>query len=251
MIDLLYKYKLGTFEIDNGWWWIPSESKPMYEPLRGIITHLHTIRSESDGLKKAILRQMIAGIWGRMLEIKKDKFGTLFNPVWASIVENEIKCQVCETCLSNGVTPLLVAVDGIITDKPLPIESSLEMGKLRLSHVGKCIIVSSGVVGFEGKQGAEEFALRYEWLQNQLFNNPAESEFSMNKYSPLTLAKAIQTDNLKHLGELQEVNRVINIGKDYKRLWKKYPKCGEDLLNNIYDSVPIDSIMAGGTVATR
>ena len=251
MIDLLYKYKLGTFEIDNGWWWIPSDSKPMYEPLRGIITHLHTIRSESDGLKKAILRQMIAGIWGRMLEIKKDKFGTLFNPVWASVVENEIKCQVCETCLSNNITPLLVAVDGIITDKPLPIESSLEMGKWRLSHVGKCIIVSSGVVGFEGKQGAEEFALRYEWLQNQLFDNPSESEFSMNKYSPLTLAKAIQTDNLKHLGELQEVNRVINIGKDYKRLWKKYPKCGEDLLNNVYDSVPIDSIMAGGTVEVR
>ena len=246
MIDLLYKYKLGTFDIDNGWWWIPTEGKPLYEPLRGIITHLHKIRSESDGLKKAILRQMIAGIWGRMLEIKKDKFGNLFNPVWASIVENEIKCQVCETCLSNNITPLLVAVDGIITDKPLPIESSLEMGKWRLSHVGKCIIVSSGVVGFEGKQGAEEFALRYEWLRDQLTNNPKETEFTMDKHSPLTLAKSIQLNHLDKLGELQEVNRVINIGKDYKRLWNNYPRCGADLLNNAYDSMPIDSIMASG-----
>jgi hypothetical protein len=246
MIDLLYKHKLGTIDIKKGWWWVPTEGKPLYEPLKGVITHLQKIRSESDGLKKAILRQMIAGIWGRMLEIRKEKMGDLFNPVWGSIVENEIKCQVTDTCLSNNITPLLVAVDGVITDKPLPIESSLEMGKWRLSHKGKCIIVSSGVVGFEGKQGAEEFALSYEWLHDQLTSNPKKSEYVMEKYSPLTLAKAIQTDHLDKLGELQEAHRVIRIGKDYKRLWNKYPEHGGDILRNKYESMPIDSIMATG-----
>jgi len=246
MIDLLYKHKLGTIDIKKGWWWVPTDGKPLYEPLKGVITHLQKIRSESDGLKKAILRQMIAGIWGRMLEIRKEKMGDLFNPVWGSIVENEIKCQVTDTCLSNNITPLLVAVDGVITDKPLPIESSLEMGKWRLSHKGKCIIVSSGVVGFEGKQGAEEFALSYEWLHDQLTSNPKKSEYVMEKYSPLTLAKAIQTDHLDKLGELQEAHRVIRIGKDYKRLWNKYPEHGGDILRNKYESMPIDSIMATG-----
>lgn len=248
MIDLLYKYKLGTFKIDNGHWWIPDENKPLYQPLKGIITHLHKIRSESDGLKKVILRQMIAGIWGRMLQIKKDKFGDLFNPVWGSIVENEIKCKVSETCLQHNIRPLLVAVDGIITDKPLPIESSMDIGKWRLSHKGKCIIVSSGVVGFEGKQGAEEFALHYEWLHDQLSNEPTKSSYAMTKYSPLTLAKSILNNDFEHLGELQQVNRIINVGKDYKRLWKESPTCGANLMNNTYESIPIDSIMANGLI---
>jgi hypothetical protein len=106
--------------------------------------------------------------------------------------------------------------------------------------------VSSGVVGFEGKQGAEEFAMSYEWLRDQLAKHPKDTEFNMDKYSPLTLAKAIQTNHLDNLGELQEVKRIIKIGKDYKRLWNKYPKCGNDLLHNTYESMPIDSIMAGG-----
>lgn len=245
-IDLLHKHNLGTFQIQRGYWWIPSETKPRYEPLRGIITHLHKIRSESDGLKKAILRQMIAGIWGRMVEIRKSGLGKLFNPVWGSLVENNIKCQVCDTCLSAGIMPLLVAVDGVITDKPLPVQDSLAMGGWRLSHKGKCIIASSGVVGFEGKEGAEEFALKFEWLYDQLKQHPEQSEYTMTKYSPMTLAKAIQSNNFDKLGELKDSNRTIIIGKDYKRLWKSYPKNGGELMANRYESNPIDAVMAKG-----
>lgn len=246
MIDLLHKHKLGTFEIQKGYWWIPDPAKPSYEPLKGIIKHLHNIRSNSEGLKKAILRQMIAGIWGRMVEIRQDKFGKLFNPVWGSIVENDIKCQVCDTCLSAGIMPLLVAVDGVITDKPLPLEDTLTIGDWRLSHKGKCIIASSGVVGFEGKEGAEEFALRFEWLYEQLAKHPNQTEYTMTKYSPMTLAKSMQNNTWERLGELQVSHRTIIIGKDYKRLWKAYPEIGGELLAYKYESTPIDSVMAKG-----
>lgn len=247
-IDLLYKHDLGHFDIERGWWWIPSTSKSNYEPLRGIINHLHNIRAESEGLKKVIIRQMIAGIWGRMVEIRKEKLGKLFNPVWGSIVENSIKCQVVDTCLSLGVIPLLVAVDGVITDKPLPIKETTDMGGWRLSHKGRCIISSSGVVGFEGKAGAEEFALSFDWLHNQLSEQPNESEYSMTKYSPLSLAKSLQSDDFQNIGELQLSNRVIIIGKDYKRMWREYPQTGGELLTHQYDSLPVDSVMTGAVV---
>ncbi len=246
MIRLLHKHNLGTFDIQKGWWWIPSERLPRYEPLKGVVSHLHSIRSQSEGLKKAIIRQMLAGIWGRMVEVRKNKLGKLFNPVWGSIVENDIKCQVCDTCLSANTIPLLVAVDGVITDRPLPIQEGSEMGAWRLSHSGKCIIISSGVVGFEGKQGAEEFALHYEWLHEQLSEHPDQTEYAMVKYSPLTLAKALQTNQFNQLGELQKANRRIVIGKDYKRLWSDYPQNGDDLLSHHYQSTPIDIVMAKG-----
>lgn len=244
-IDLLYKHKLGRFNIERGWWWIPSDNKPRYEPLKGIISHLYQMRSESEGLKKAIIRQVIAGIWGRMVEIRKGKLGKLFNPVWGSIVENDIKCQVADTCLATNIMPLLVAVDGVITDRPLPIKETTEMGGWRLSHKGRCIIASSGVVGFEGKSGAEEFALSFDWLRNQIEKQPDESGYSMEKYTPLTLAKAIQIGEFDKIGELQPIHRVIIVGKDYKRLWESYPQTGKDLLTHQYKSTPVDSVMVG------
>lgn len=242
-IQLLNKYKLGEFDVKNGWWWIPSNTRQNYEPLRGIINRLFNIRSQSSGLKKVILRQIMAGIWGRMLEVRKDKLGKMFNPVWASIVENNIKCKVVDTCLSAGITPLLVAVDGVITDKPLPIQDTLDIGEWRLSHKGRCIIVSSGVVGFEGKQGAEEFALSFDWLYDQIKEHPELDEYSMTKYTPLTLAKAMSTNQFEKVGELQLSNRTINIGRDYKRMWKEYPKTGGELISRTYDSLPVDSVM--------
>ena len=243
-IDLIRKNKLGTFDIQKGWWWIPSETRPPYQPLKGIVSHLYNIRFKSEGLKRAIIRQMVAGIWGRLIEIRKQELGELVNTVWASIVENGIKCQVTDTCLSAGIMPLQVAVDGVITETPLPVKDTLDIGGWRLSHKGKCIIASSGIVGFEGKEGAEEFALKYEWLESQLRENPKQTEYTMIKYSPVTLAKAMQNKNFNKLGALEKSERKIIIGRDYKRLWKSYPQNGGDLLNNKYVSSPIDVVMA-------
>lgn len=244
LIRLLHKHHLGSFDIKRGYWWIPSETKPKYEPLKGIVNHLWNIRSKSEGLKKAIIRQMLAGIWGRMTEIRKDEFGDLFNPVWGSIVENDVKYIVSDTCLSYGVTPLQIAVDGALTDKPLPIQDTRTLGEWRLSHKGRCIIASSGVVGMEGKDGAEEFALKFEWLYEKLKNNPDKSEYSMDKYSPITLGKALKNNKFEDLGKLEKTTRSILIGKDFKRMWRKYPTTGGELLSNHYDSSPLDITMA-------
>jgi hypothetical protein len=64
----------------------------------------------------------------------------------------------------------------------------------------------------------------------------------------MTLAKALQLDKFEEVGALQESNRSIMIGKDYKRLWKDYPKNGGELLANQYESTPIDAVMAGATL---
>jgi len=243
LIKLLYKHKMGTYHIKKGYWWIPNEARSLYEPLKGIVNHLWNIRSKSEGLKKAIIRSLLAAIWGKMTEIHKDEFGKLFNPVWGSIVENDVKYIVADTCLSAGITPLQIAVDGVLTDKPLPIQDTKELGGWRLSHKGKALIVSSGVIAMEGKDGAEEFALKYDWLYNKICNEPYKSEFVMNKYSPVTLGKALKTAGFSTIGELQDINRSVIIGKDYKRMYNKYPLNGSDLLNNKYKSAPIDYTM--------
>lgn len=241
-LKLIKAYNLGNVEIKRGWWWV-STGIP-YTPLKGLVSILWNRRVNSQGLEKDIIRQVLAGIWGRFSQIVKGEMGESFNPVYASVVESNTRCKVARTCLEAGIAPLHVAVDGIITDKPLDISDSREIGGWRLSHRGQCIIASAGVVGFEGKQGVEEFSLLFEWLYNQLKDNPEESEYTMTKWSPVTLGKALETD-YDRLGELEKLTRSIYIGIDYKRLWYKSPLCGRDLLVNKYESVPLDAHLVG------
>lgn len=245
-LKLMADYDLAKVDIKRGWWWIP-KGQP-YTPLKGLVKVLWEKRMASDGLEKDIIRQILAGIWGRFSQVIRGRFGEQFNPVYAAIVENNTRVNVARTCLDAGIIPLHVAVDGVITDKPLfPNEGTRELGGWRLSHEGKCIIVSSGIVGFEGKKGAEEFSLHYDWLYNQLKDKPRETSYAMSKWSPVTMGRALQGE-YGRLGELEETERSVIVGRDYKRAWQRLPQCGGDLLNNRYNSAPIDAHLAGAKI---
>lgn len=243
-IRFLKEYGLGKWRSAGGWWWIPQGQQ--YEVLKGPIMHLWNKRSASENMERAILKRIMAGIWGKMLEVKgpadQQVFGDYFNPVYGSIVENNIQIKVAKACLDNKITPLQIAVDGIISDQKLQIDEGPGLGQWRLSHKGKCIIVSCGVVGFEGKEGAEEFSLKYEWLESAIKKNPRRKEYVMRKWAPLTLARAINTE-WQQLGDIQEVTRTIYIKEDSKRMWMDYPKNGGDLLKRKFKSAPWECSM--------
>lgn len=153
-----------------------------------------------------------------------------------------MRLRVAKACLDNKIQPLSIAVDGIVTDKPLDLELGANMGDWRLSHVGRCIIVNAGIVALEGKHGLEEFSLRFSDLYEQMTRNPEAQSYTQTKLSPVTLAKALNTSFGK-LGTLQEVRRDIHIGEEHKRLWSKCPVTGGDILSNVYDSLPLTSAM--------
>lgn len=243
-IDFLHNRGLGKFEVSDAWWWIPDD-EPRY-PLRGPIRWLWDKRKDTQGLDNTIVKRILAGIWGRFLEVrgteKEPEFGPYFNPVYGAIVEANTAIKVAATCLSNGIVPLHVAVDGMVTDRQPPIESCDELGAWRLSHVGQCIIASSGVVAFEGKQGAEEFSLRFSWLHEQMKKKPRSKEYRMGKWSPCSVARAVNTDFSK-LGLVEEVTRAVRVGEDPKRMWKDHPKNGGDLLSRRFESAPWEAGM--------
>lgn len=244
-IRLMHEYKLGEFFISDGWWWLPEPAKKQLMPLRGLLTYYWNVRKDSDGLKRKLLQRCLAGTWGKFTEIRdrKKEFGPLFFSPYGAVVEANVRCKVVKTCLDAGIKPLSVAVDGVITDKPLPVQDSRELGEWRLSHEGRCIICSSGVIGFEGKQGTEEFALRFSWLDNQIKQNPKADTYSMKRYSPMSLGKALQTGEFDKLGEITEVTRAVSIHPDFKRLWHDTPQNGGQLVKRHYDSSPLEVSM--------
>jgi hypothetical protein len=245
-IRLIKEYPdLGKWDPDLGWWWIPKG--PQFELFKGPVNFLWNKRPEAAGVGREVVKKTLSGIWGKMLETHisdsgKMKLGDHFQPIYGSVVENAIQVKDARVCIENNVIPLQIAVDGIITDKKLKLDEGPGLGQWRLSHKGQCIIVSAGAVAFEGKPGAEEFSLTFDWLYDAIKKNPRKREYLMTKWSPLTLARAINGDWLR-LGEIGEVSRSILIKEDSKRMWMDTPKNGGDLLKRKFTSAPWECSM--------
>lgn len=246
-IRFLERYKLGSFERKEGWYWIPN-NQPGYEPYKGIVTYLWKKRQETQSqMTSSIVKRLLAGMWGKTLELRGTpgsiEFGPRFNPVYGAIVETNNRLKVAQTCLDNGIIPLSVAVDGIITDRPLNMPLGNNPGQWRLSHNGRCVIISSGIVGMEGKEANEDFSIKFDWLMERLSANPEAAEYQMVKLAPITLAKAIAENKWEKLGELEQMERTIYIDGENKRCYPQRPKCGQDILDGQYGSMPWDISM--------
>ena len=251
-LDFIDNYHLGSYQILDAWWWLPVGKRGLNgqllttnqnQPLKGIINHLWRKRQGTEGLEKKIIKRGMAGLWGRMLEApRKEKgktvYGDGYNPVWGAIVEADTRLEVARLAIHNGIIPLAVAVDGMITTKPLPVPSTGELGTWRLSHTGAVIIAGSGQVAMQTKEGEGDFALRYDWLKSAIDADPQAGEYTMDKISVTTLASALSVD-FDQLGATKRATRAVRIGADTKRFYMDEPETGADLLTKQYESMPL------------
>lgn len=237
-IELLGKWNQGTFKIDKGWWWIPAEEK---KPLETIINWLYMQREMSDGEKRTVIKRIMAAIFGKMLEARGDWFGNQFNPVWAAEIEVGTRFDVAEFIITNAIKPIHIAVDNVITTGIVPTAEQ-GLGKWELRLTSPCICAGTGMIALRDN-GVGEFHLKYDWLKEQIEANPKATEYTMVKKVPITIGEAI-AGKYDKLGELQELNKTISIGKGEKRCYKEQPSNGEELLSGIYESVPWDISLA-------
>lgn len=254
-IDFLRVNKLGKFDVESCWYWTNGYTvEKVSKPFEAIVNKLWTTRQSQDVIESLeadltlrLIKRILAGIWGKMLELRGTEdnmeFGDRFNPVYGAIVEANNRLKVAQVCLDNRIIPLSVAVDGVVVDKPLKVASSNELGQWRLTHQGKCIIVSSGIIGVEGKGADEEFSISYDWLAEALGNKPEQSAYTMDKIAPVTLARALSTDGWDKLGDLVKSTRTVYIGGETKRCYVDEPRCGGDILSKVYNSSPWDISM--------
>ena len=250
--DLLKEYKLGTFDSRDGWWWIPRDMQ-QYQPFLGVINRLWQLRQDATPMANKVLKRIIVAIWGLTGQTTGEgddvEFGKYFNPVYHSIVESNCRLKVARIILDNGLYPehlVNIAVDGIVVTKPIPVSEDKVLGSWRLTHQGKALSVSSGIMGIEGKGGNEDFAVTYDKLMGLISDSPEATEYTMQKLSPVTVAKAIRGDKWNDLGRLEITDRTIPIQADKKRLYDSEPRTGKDLLDNIYQSSPMNISLLKG-----
>lgn len=239
-LKTIWQYRhTGNFKIDIGYWWIPTE--PIQYPYKKWMDLLWFKKSKAtNSTQKAIATRLYSALWGIQGQYipGKDIFGEYFNPFIHYLVEENSRIHVARTCLQHKIVPLAVVGDGFITDKKLDIHANAELGSWKLSKQGKCLIAGSGSIAFESNEPAKGLALHYNTLISQFKQHPNWNKYPRNKYSPVTLALALQTDFSK-LGSIHEVERSLVIGYNYERMFLNRPSTGKDLLDGkLYNSIP-------------
>jgi hypothetical protein len=243
-LDIIDEYKLGTYEIKDGYWWT---CKRPIKPLSYPIKWLSTLKSEYEGFDKEFVKRILNGMWGILLQVKRgNQVGEHFNPVWGAIVEANCRLDVfrfCMRALNEGRKVLHIAVDGVLTDEPVSfVDRSKEKqpGEWRLEANCPSLVISSGCVAIQDKMGKGEFGMDYNWLVNEINKKPRATEYPETKLSPMTLAKCINLNQYDRIGDIEEITKTIDIHSDVKRQYPKEPKNGGELLKGQFDSVPLD-----------
>lgn len=236
-LEFLEYWNQGSFDIENGWWWIPEKE---VRPLEQTINWLYLEKEKAEGIKKVTIKRIMSAIFGKMLEIRNDDFGELMNPVWAAEIETNTRLKVADFILRhNKVKDLVhIAVDNAILSSPIETELEKNIGEWELSTISPCICTGTGAVAIRD-DGVGEFHLKYDWMKEQIEQNPEASEYEMTKMIPVTVGEACG-DKFEKLGQLQELTKVIGIGQGEKRAYKEQPQNGRELLNRTYSSSPWD-----------
>jgi len=253
-LDFMTEYKLGEFEFIDGWWWYPTGKSfkgelvtdKMNQPMKGIVNYIFQKRLNATPLANKLLKRMASGLWGRTLSKAGGEYAKTFMPVWGSPVEANTRIEVVRFCLDNNITPLSIAVDGVVCQNfdgtKVKIPKEKQLGQWRISHQGSCLVISSGLVGMEQKLGQGDFGVTYQWLIDHISQNPSGNEYSMEKIICNTLGRSLNL-NFDKLGTLEISKKTIHIGHENKRLYWENPTCGNELLNNQYVSEPLDVSM--------
>ena len=237
MIRHIEKYKLGTVRIIEGYCLKPAEGRAT--PLRSVMKKLYQEKNKENGIRREAVKRIMTGIYGKLLEVRlfsPKPFGPYFNSVWAMEIECNTRIEVSRFCLDNKVIPMHIAVDGVLTDKKLKVESSAEMGKWRISSCCPALVIGSGQVAIQDKVGTGEFKMDYDWLMEH-------GIVEKSKLGPITLPKALQLHRPQDIGKLETTTKKLDLNSEAKRCYRTEVKDWEDFLSRQDDSSPWDVSM--------
>ena len=157
-INFINKWKIGTVDIVNGYWLNINKEDIKY-PLKAEMERLYEEKEKNSGFRREIIKRIPNGCYGKLLEVGKDGFGREFNAVWGAQVETPVRLQVAELALNNGIVPIHIAVDGLLSDKELVLPNTDGLGSWKLESIKPAICIGSGTVAIQGRDKTGDFSL--------------------------------------------------------------------------------------------
>lgn len=232
-IKFMRDYQLGSFNIIDGWYWIPQ--KTQYEIYRGAMLWLWGQKTNAEEMKRQIVQRIYSSLTGKQIEgLESGKLGKMFNPFIPAHVEAASRIHVIKTCLDYKVSPIAITGDGFVSENEVVgLRCGNEMGGWKMKQHGNCLSIGSNVILFQEGKHADD----YETLMMQIKDNPKKDTYAKMWFSPVTLPVALQ-QKWDDLGNLHRLDRQFSVNSESKRLYPTKPKNCGDLIKKQYDSLP-------------
>jgi hypothetical protein len=237
-VNFIEKYKLGTFELNNGWFLKFKSKKPVFD---GTLQKLYSYRGKHF-LTDALAKRMANSLYGLTIQKYQDgTSGKFFNPFYAATITTRCRLKVAEFILANELQDHLVAVnvDGCLVDKPVA-ESKLGsgMGKWKFAGDDATIVVSPGMIFRADKK---PHGINYGTLMGMIEKSPDSAIYSVDLLKRVTMGEALRID-FALIGTVQKFGSTIDLNHartSQDRIFRKFPKTGKELLGGQYASEPV------------
>jgi hypothetical protein len=239
-IVFIERYSLGSFKLKDGWF---LKFKHVERPLQLLMETLYRQRTLSDPLLNTFLKRVPSGIVGMFHQHFDDsELGDYFNPIYHAIVTSTNRLKVAEIIFENNAENNIIRVntDGLLVDKPLWIAKGTGLGKWRLLQPQATIVLSPELVlaGDKHPNG-----IYYPKLRAMICRHPKSILYMDNTVKKrVTLFEAVRDNNLQNLGKMTTRSARIDLtmlAQAQIRNFPKFPRTGEQLIENKYTSSPI------------
>ena len=237
--QFIERWNLGKFTLRDGWF---IKFKNRVTPLQGLMEELYSHRRHYSMLNN-FLKRVPSGVVGKFHEHYAESGpGALFNPIYHAVVTSSVRLQVARLIYENDAQNSVIRIntDGLLVDKPLWIARGAGIGRWRQVESKDTIALSPELV-FQGTKHPN--GLTYPRLRSMICRHPKSSLYEDRTIKKrITLFEAIRDDDLANLGKMTTRSARIDLtllGHTQIRNFPKFPRTGEQLIENKYDSVPI------------
>ncbi|MDY6966659.1 MAG: DNA polymerase [Halobacteriota archaeon] len=240
-----------TFKVYRGWEFFPSR---IIKPFEKVIETLYRWKKElsKESYEYLFVKKIMNSLYGKMYEKIKDRktgkyrAGILFNPIYADIITSKCQIQLWEAMMQKPQDIVMCATDGILSQSPLDLPQSDELGDWSFEGCDTGIVFQSGVyqVGDQYKQrGVKKGRIRvkndsggydtYEHLLELIRKYPERDTYSYTVKKPIQYGETVRHRKLskRDLNIFDMVPMSGNINMDRKRYYGDTFKNGSDLLS--------------------
>jgi len=220
-VRTLYRYELGEFRLKHGWFIHPLGGVRPRHPFKAIV-ELNFERRNDDQLKSYLLKRVLTGLVGKMLETRKDsegnvlEYGELYNPIYHAICTTRTRLQVFDFIVNNDISReelVHIGVDGVKATKYIPLPPKAPLGRWRCSGEEPAIVLSPGAVATLSRNFKRT---GYVELLVDLLKRPKAYKYGRDR-------------------DIDLRNLFLNQTREFDEL----PRTGEELLGKHYLSNPV------------
>jgi hypothetical protein len=205
-MDFIRRWDIGDYEINNGWW---LTARTEVKPLEQIVPRILKFKEHPNELVNYLAKTMLNGFAGKFNEEYKERVGDLYNPMWSAEIITRNAMNICAEIYKNKCWDKLIQVkvdEFKLTDQLDAIPDGYKESS------GDCLAIDNNNV----------------FYRNQHPDN-------------ITYNQAIDLLNIHpNMGYYKQGDAVMDIFRlSVSRDFGKLPESGGDILNDIYNSIPI------------